>query len=135
MRIAASNTDRSSHYLYVVGRLSRGVSPEQAAREILEANRAKLETGLTYHARHILVLPDAGVADATWENARIAILTDLHELIERDQAWRESIIYTEQAQTNARKAFLMFGNLSRVRERGQRADPARGTAGAHRVRS
>jgi len=32
----------------------------------------------------------------------------------RDQAWRESIIYTEQAQTNARKAFLMFGNISRV---------------------
>ena len=30
MRIAASNTDRQSHYLYVVGRLSRGVSVEQA---------------------------------------------------------------------------------------------------------
>src|SRR5712664_2881290 len=40
----------------------------------------------------------------------------------RDQAWREGIIYTEQAKTNPREAFLMFGNISRVRERGQFRD-------------
>ncbi len=40
----------------------------------------------------------------------------------RDQAWRESIIHAKQAQTNAREAFLMFGNISRVRERGQLRD-------------
>src|SRR5258705_12771472 len=40
----------------------------------------------------------------------------------RDQAWRESIIHAKQAQTNAREAFLMFENISRVRERGQLCD-------------
>src|SRR5882762_4192885 len=40
----------------------------------------------------------------------------------RDQAWGESVIHTEQAQTDPREAFLMFGNLSRVRERGQFCD-------------
>ncbi len=33
-------------------------------------NQAKLETGLTYHARHILIAP-AGDSDADWEAARI----------------------------------------------------------------
>jgi peptidyl-prolyl cis-trans isomerase SurA len=38
----------------------------------LEANRQKLETGLGYHARHILVVPEGGGAsDAAWEAARI----------------------------------------------------------------
>jgi peptidyl-prolyl cis-trans isomerase SurA len=36
----------------------------------LEANRQKLETGLGYHARHILVAPE-GDSDAAWEAARI----------------------------------------------------------------
>jgi peptidyl-prolyl cis-trans isomerase SurA len=36
----------------------------------LEDNRAKLETGLGYHARHILVAPE-GTTDAAWEAARI----------------------------------------------------------------
>ncbi len=36
----------------------------------LEANRQKLETGLGYHARHILVTPD-GDSDPAWEAARI----------------------------------------------------------------
>src|SRR5882724_12534782 len=40
----------------------------------------------------------------------------------RDQAWREGIIDAEQAQANPREAFLMFGNLSGVRERGQFRD-------------
>lgn len=36
----------------------------------LAQNQDKLETGLTYHARHILVIPDSGT-DAGWEAARI----------------------------------------------------------------
>jgi peptidyl-prolyl cis-trans isomerase SurA len=36
----------------------------------LEENRSKLETGLAYHARHILIVPD-GTTDAAWEAARI----------------------------------------------------------------
>ena len=38
----------------------------------IEENRAKLETSLSYHARHILVVP-AGDSDAAWEAARIRI--------------------------------------------------------------
>lgn len=37
----------------------------------LEANRQKLETGLGYHARHILITPESGDSDAAWEAARI----------------------------------------------------------------
>ena len=38
----------------------------------LEENRAKLETGLTYHARHLLVIPETtGPEDTEWEKARI----------------------------------------------------------------
>jgi peptidyl-prolyl cis-trans isomerase SurA len=36
----------------------------------LAQNQDKLETGLTYHARHILVIPESGT-DAGWEAARI----------------------------------------------------------------
>jgi peptidyl-prolyl cis-trans isomerase SurA len=44
---------------------------EEEVTQYLEANRAKLETGLAYHARHILIQPEAGTEDAAWENARI----------------------------------------------------------------
>src|SRR5262249_58068095 len=44
---------------------------EDEVTQYLEANRPKLETGLSYHARHILVLPATGAEDAAWENARI----------------------------------------------------------------
>ena len=37
----------------------------------LDENRAKLETGLGYHARHILVVPEGALTDAAWEAARI----------------------------------------------------------------
>jgi peptidyl-prolyl cis-trans isomerase SurA len=37
----------------------------------LDENRSKLETGLNYHARHILVVPEGGTSDAAWEAARI----------------------------------------------------------------
>jgi peptidyl-prolyl cis-trans isomerase SurA len=36
----------------------------------LEENRAKLETGLSFHARHILITPETD-SDAGWESARI----------------------------------------------------------------
>ncbi len=45
---------------------------DQEIVQYLEENRAKLETGLSYHARHILVVPDEGAADdAAWEATRI----------------------------------------------------------------
>ena len=44
---------------------------EEEVTQYLEANRPKLETGLAYHARHILILPETGAEDAAWENARI----------------------------------------------------------------
>jgi len=44
---------------------------EEEVTQYLEANRPKLETGLSYHARHILMLPETGAEDAAWENARI----------------------------------------------------------------
>ena len=45
---------------------------DQEIVQYLEENRAKLETGLSYHARHILVVPEDGAAsDAAWEAARI----------------------------------------------------------------
>lgn len=44
---------------------------EQEVAEYLEENRANLETGLPYHARHILVIPEPGSGDAGVEAARI----------------------------------------------------------------
>jgi peptidyl-prolyl cis-trans isomerase SurA len=38
--------------------------------QYIEENRAKLETGLSYHARHILIIPEVD-NDAGWEGARI----------------------------------------------------------------
>ena len=45
---------------------------DQEIMQYLEEKRAKLETGLSYHARHILLVPEEGTADdAAWEAARI----------------------------------------------------------------
>jgi parvulin-like peptidyl-prolyl isomerase len=44
---------------------------EEEVSQYLEANRAKLETGLSYHAAHILIVPETGPEDAALENARI----------------------------------------------------------------
>jgi len=43
---------------------------EAEISEYLDENRAKLETGLSFHARHILLTPDSDT-DAGWEAARI----------------------------------------------------------------
>lgn len=45
---------------------------DQEIDRYLEQNRAKLETGLAYHARHILIVPEeSGDRDVAWEAARI----------------------------------------------------------------
>jgi len=44
---------------------------DQEVAQYLEANRANLETGLAYHARHVLVVPEPGSGDAGLEAARI----------------------------------------------------------------
>jgi peptidyl-prolyl cis-trans isomerase SurA len=45
---------------------------DQEIVQYLEENRTKLETGLSYHARHILLPPEDGASDdAAWEAARI----------------------------------------------------------------
>lgn len=43
---------------------------EAEITQYLEENRAKLETGLSFHARHILITPETA-SDAGWESARI----------------------------------------------------------------
>jgi peptidyl-prolyl cis-trans isomerase SurA len=43
---------------------------EQEIDGYLNANREKLETGLTFEARHILFLPEAGKDEAGWTEAR-----------------------------------------------------------------
>ncbi len=46
------------------------VTDEEIDRYLAE-NRTRLETGLVYHARHILVVPEGVATDAAWEQARI----------------------------------------------------------------
>jgi peptidyl-prolyl cis-trans isomerase SurA len=43
---------------------------EREIDRYLAENREKLETGLTFEARHILFMPVAGLGDAGWEQAR-----------------------------------------------------------------
>jgi peptidyl-prolyl cis-trans isomerase SurA len=43
---------------------------EQEIDQYLADNRQKLETGLTYHARHILIPPEGEPSDAAWATAR-----------------------------------------------------------------
>jgi peptidyl-prolyl cis-trans isomerase SurA len=45
---------------------------EQEVDRYLQENRQKLETGLTYHARHILIVPEGERTDAEWAAAREA---------------------------------------------------------------
>jgi peptidyl-prolyl cis-trans isomerase SurA len=47
--------------------------------QYLVDNQAKLETGLTYHARHILITPSGG-SDGDWEAARIRAEMILEQL-------------------------------------------------------
>jgi peptidyl-prolyl cis-trans isomerase SurA len=44
---------------------------DQEIDKYLADNRTRLETGLAYHARHILIVPEGGATDGAWESARI----------------------------------------------------------------
>lgn len=101
----------------VVGRKVRlRISVTEAeVTQYLEANRAKLETGLTYHARHILIQPDAGGAsDAAWENARIRADLIRSQLL-------EGADFAELAKQNSRDATARDGGDLGTLKRGELA--------------
>jgi|GEM_PF-368818 len=79
----------------------------------LADNRAKLETGLAYHARHILVTP-AGPTDAEWEATRIKA-----ELI-RTQLL-EGADFAELARQHSRDASARSGGDLGTLKRGELA--------------
>ncbi len=54
----------------------------------LEANRQKLETGLGYHARHLLIVPGETGSDTAWETARLKAEL-LHTQIEQGADFAE----------------------------------------------
>jgi peptidyl-prolyl cis-trans isomerase SurA len=100
----------------IVGRKVRlRVSVTEAeVAQYLEANRTKLETGLSYHARHILVVPEGGTGDAAWENARIRA-----ELL-RSQL-QEGADFTELARQHSRDASARDGGDLGTLKRGELA--------------
>jgi peptidyl-prolyl cis-trans isomerase SurA len=88
------------------------VTDEEVDRYLAE-HREKLETGLTYHARHILVAP-AGDSDAAWEAARIRA-----ELI-RSQLL-EGADFAELARQHSRDASARLGGDLGTLRRGELA--------------
>jgi peptidyl-prolyl cis-trans isomerase SurA len=76
-------------------------------------NRSKLETGLSYHARHILITP-AGSSDAAWETARIQA-----EMI-RDQL-AAGADFAELARQHSRDASAKAGGDLGTLKRGELA--------------
>ncbi len=100
----------------VVGRKVRlRISVTEAeVTQYLEANRAKLETGLTYHARHILIQPEAGASDAAWENARIRADLIRSQLV-------EGADFAELAKQNSKDATARDGGDLGTLKRGELA--------------
>ena len=80
----------------------------------LDENRAKLETGLGYHARHILVVPEGPLTDQAWEAARIRT-----ELV-RDQL-RQGADFAELARKHSGDATAKDGGDLGVLKRGELA--------------
>ena len=80
----------------------------------LEENRLKLETGLGYHARHILIVPEGGLTDSSWEGARIRA-----ELV-RSQL-RDGGDFAELARKNSGDATAKDGGDLGVLQRGELA--------------
>jgi peptidyl-prolyl cis-trans isomerase SurA len=79
----------------------------------LEENRAKLETGLSFHARHILIAPE-GTDDVAWESARIKA-----EML-RTQL-QDGADFTELARQHSRDATAKDGGDLGTLKRGELA--------------
>lgn len=79
----------------------------------LAENRTKLETGLSYHARHILV-PPAGTTDADWEAARIRADVIRAQLV-------EGADFTTLAQQHSKDASARSGGDLGTLKRGELA--------------
>ena len=80
----------------------------------LEANRQKLETGLSYHARHILLVPEGADTEAGWEAARLKA-----ELL-RTQL-RQGADFVELARQHSRDASAKDGGDLGTLKRGELA--------------
>jgi peptidyl-prolyl cis-trans isomerase SurA len=61
---------------------------EQEVDRYLQENREKLETGLTFEARHMLFLPEANGGPAAWDAARKRA-EDVHALVAAGGDWAE----------------------------------------------
>jgi peptidyl-prolyl cis-trans isomerase SurA len=77
----------------------------------IEENRGKLDTGLSYHARHVLIVP-ADDTDAAWEAARIRA-----DVIRTQAA--EGADFTELAKQNSRDASAKEGGDLGTLRRGE----------------
>jgi peptidyl-prolyl cis-trans isomerase SurA len=87
---------------------------DQEIAQYLEENRPKLETGLSYHARHILIAPADGAADdAAWEAARIKA-----ELI-RTQLLDSAVDFAEMARQHSKDASARDGGDLGTLKRGE----------------
>jgi peptidyl-prolyl cis-trans isomerase SurA len=106
----------------------------------LEENREKLETGLAYHARHILIVPEGGSTDAAWEAARIrteVVRSQLREGADFAEIARKSSA-DATAKDGGDLGTLKRGELSQEIESrilglkpGQVSDPYRSDLGYH----
>jgi peptidyl-prolyl cis-trans isomerase SurA len=113
---------------------------EQEIDQYLAANRDKLETGLTFEARHILFLPEAGKGDEGWDAARRKA-EQVYALLLGGQDFSElAKTYSEDgsAKEGGRLGTLKRGELTPEIEReilslrpGESSAPFRSTIGYH----
>jgi peptidyl-prolyl cis-trans isomerase SurA len=113
---------------------------DQEIDRYLDENRDKLETGLAYHARHILIVPEGGSTDAAWEAARIraeVVRSQLREGADFAELARKSSA-DATAKDGGDLGTLKRGELSQEIESrilalkpGQVSDPYRSDLGYH----
>ncbi len=115
-RVSASEEELQKQFLGRQKVMRRKVSlrisvTEQEIDRYVADNRDKLEAGLSYHARHILIVPD-DPTDAGWEAARIradVIRTQI----------RDGADFAELARHNSRDASAKDGGDLGILKRGE----------------